>query len=178
MAQPAREVIADAVQDIVEAELVEDQAPPKSKASGTVAKRGPKTHGKEGGSLTHLTSRTFRMPTRAPQIDKELNDVIEKMNEEFIDCRDYGHKWRSLNASWSRRDNCYTVELMCNSCGTRRTRYIGAHGELLSNSYGYAEGYQMPSGRGRMTGEDRNALRFASLRRIMARTSANMITED
>ena len=95
--------------------------------------------------------------------ERLLEEAIEKMPPEFIECRDLGHSWRKRNARWIASDNCYEQTLQCARCSTERVRFLGRYGAILESHYGYAEGYTV-KGIGRFTTSDRDAVRLASIR--------------
>lgn len=109
-----------------------------------------------------------RAPTKPPKAPakSELDRVLDELSVEYLQCRDWGHSWRPFSALWQAQDNCYCSILRCARCGTERTRYIGSRGQLLGNNYQYADGYTM-AGQGRMTSEDRDHIRYASIQKIL-----------
>ena len=53
---------------------------------------------------------------------------------------------------------------------TKRHQVLDPYGRIVSNQYDYPEGYQMPPGQGRITGDGRGILRVASIRHDIAAT--------
>lgn len=83
----------------------------------------------------------------------------------YADCRDLGHSWRAINA-WKER-GIFIETLQCSRCSCEKDR--GFHpktGALLqiNRRTKYPEGYLLPKGSGRMTQEDRAAIRLSRLR--------------
>lgn len=103
----------------------------------------------------------------APQVS-EFEQRVYAMPLEFIQCRDYMHSWRPLSARWMPSFNYFEQVLICGRCRTTKERKIGRRGQILESHYTYADDYQMPKGQGRMTGTDRDVLRLASVRAVLA----------
>lgn len=101
----------------------------------------------------------------------ELAVLIERMTDNYLQCRDWGHSWRPYTASWDTAERCYISRLRCSRCRTQRVRYIGQAGQLLGSHYDYAAGY-LVQGLGRLTGEDRAVLRLASVQRVLVEDTA------
>lgn len=91
--------------------------------------------------------------------------LLPGLPDEFVQCRDWGHAWRSLNARRN-DDGSYLVTLRCQRCDCRRTRTISARGAVLATGYDYPDGYLL-NGLGRLTGSDRDTLRLDSVRRTL-----------
>lgn len=92
--------------------------------------------------------------------------ALVAMADEHLLCRDFGHSWRPWAAEWIPQRRQYAEALVCSRCTSVRHRLLDEYGALLGNSYTYAEGY-LVHGLGRLTGDDRNDLRLASLRAVM-----------
>lgn len=97
----------------------------------------------------------------------DLDRALDQLNDAFIQCRDFGHSWRPYSARWDQQDLCYVQELRCSRCKTIRSRLLGKRGELLGSSYDYPEGYTMPHGIGRLTGHDKDAIRYRSILKLL-----------
>ncbi|MYV98002.1 hypothetical protein [Streptomyces sp. SID3343] len=78
-------------------------------------------------------------------------------------CRELGHNWGPHSARVVDGGGFDRV-LRCRRCPTRRHQVLDAYGRIVSNSYDYPEGYQMPAGQGRITGDGRGVLRVTSIR--------------
>lgn len=105
-------------------------------------------------------------PGRDPNLDVE--SVIADMPDNFIQCRDFNHSWRSHNANYDAGSQSYDVTLKCTRCKAERIRTIDSHGGLVSSHYDYKDGYLI-KGMGRLTGNDRNALRLNSVLRVLGK---------
>jgi hypothetical protein len=95
--------------------------------------------------------------------------ALAAMADEHLICRDFGHSWRPWSAEWIPQRRQYAEALVCTRCNSVRQRLLDEFGALLGNSYTYAEGY-LVHGIGRLTGDDRNDLRLASLRALLDAT--------
>lgn len=96
----------------------------------------------------------------ARQRRAELGKAIEGMPSEHVHCRDYGHSWAPHSAQ--RIGKGFDQILRCTRCQTHRHRVLDRFGEVITNSYQYAEGY-LVEGLGRLNGTDRGTLRIASI---------------
>lgn len=103
-------------------------------------------------------------PGRHPDFD--LPQAIEAMPDHFIQCRDFSHSWRPHDARYVPDERCYEQIIRCSRCKTTRARLIDTDGQLVSNSYDYADGY-LQKGMGRLTPADRDSLRLASVTRMV-----------
>ena len=91
----------------------------------------------------------------------DITTAITNMNDTHRQCRNYGHSWEPRWARWLPRRAGIEEGLVCKRCGTERWRVITKHEDVLSSRYVYPEGYRI-EGLGRLTGEGRGALRWAS----------------
>jgi hypothetical protein len=101
-------------------------------------------------------------PTPTPNVD----DLIDHMQLNHLQCRDFGHAWRPWNATWSNEDRCYHAQLRCSRCKTVRVRLIGQNGALIDTHYDYPDGY-LVKGMGRLTGTDRDHVRLVSVTALL-----------
>lgn len=96
----------------------------------------------------------------------DLEAAIHDMSSDYIQCRDFGHQWRSVGATWVAADNRYETSLRCIRCGTDRIRYIGRDGGLMRSKYDYSDGYVV-KGMGRLDGHERDMIRLESVLRVL-----------
>ena len=94
------------------------------------------------------------------------------MRLDHLQCRDFGHSWRPFSAWFHQEHKEFVQTLRCQRCTSTRTRYLSARGAIIQSSYDYADGYTMPRGLGRMTGEDRDHIRLQSVLRTMPEDTA------
>jgi len=104
----------------------------------------------------------------APKSDAQ--EFAEGLPTAFLQCRDYGHSWRPYTASWSSEQACWERALKCIRCTAERTQRLSRSGEILRGHYVYPEGYLHAPGLGRLTGQDRDALRLESTVRVATGT--------
>lgn len=90
----------------------------------------------------------------------EIEGVLYGMPKVNIHCRDYGHSWAPHTAQ--RLGRGFDQILRCTRCTTERHRVLDRFGDVVTNSYHYAEGY-LVEGLGRLNGTDRGTLRIASI---------------
>jgi hypothetical protein len=105
-----------------------------------------------------------RRPVRFADLGA-IQDALEDMEGEYLECRDYQHSWRPLSAARN-EDGTFTRTRRCSRCGTRKEETLSGRGAILSGRYIYPVGY-LVKGLGRIAGEGRDALRLASVTRLM-----------
>jgi hypothetical protein len=65
----------------------------------------------------------------------------EGLSDKQLHCRELGHNWRPLAASWDRKAGVFDRRLRCPTCRTERVQVLSKRGEVVSNRYVYAKGY-------------------------------------
>jgi hypothetical protein len=106
-------------------------------------------------------------PPPPPPLDK----VLDHTDPDYLECRDYGHVWKSYGARWFDALRLYEQQLRCPRCGTVRIRQLSSTGRPLHGGYDYPEGYLMPKGTGRLTSGDRDGIRLRTLLRVLDKTA-------
>lgn len=101
--------------------------------------------------------------TRASQIA----DIAERYPDNFVECRDIGHSWRTRNASWLQGGGIERV-LGCIRCETTRIQILDKEGYVIAGHYDYADGYTI-HGVGGLKAPDRAEFRRASVTRFMSK---------
>lgn len=95
-----------------------------------------------------------------------IPSYIQSYERTYWQCRDLGHTWDYTKVTLVRNKNKklrgYSQEMVCNSCGTLKTRWIEPNGDLGSAHYTYPEGYLIPSELGSLR-EDKPLLRLVML---------------
>lgn len=75
---------------------------------------------------------------------------IEKIDQQYLTCRTYGHPWQPLRVTPQRTDRGrlvgYHATLQCARCETERTQRLNSDGSLQGNTYRYPEGYLQKHG--------------------------------
>lgn len=106
-------------------------------------------------------------PPPDPTTQEALETALDHLSASYIQCRDFGHSWRPYSARLDAEMHCYVQELRCSRCTTIRARMIGLRGQLLDSHYDYPEGYTLPKGMGRLSGDDRDGIRYRSIVRLL-----------
>jgi hypothetical protein len=78
-----------------------------------------------------------------PASDEALSpqQFAHSLSERQLHCRELGHNWRPLTATYDRKARCYDRRLRCATCRTERVQVLSSRGEVLSNRYDYPKGY-------------------------------------
>jgi hypothetical protein len=99
---------------------------------------------------------------------RDVADALQRMTEQQVQCRDYGHSWKPWRAELFGKGGAkgYERALRCARCGTERWQTLTRYGEVVSGHYIYPDGY-LVKGLGRLTGEDRGLVRIASIERTL-----------
>ena len=84
----------------------------------------------------------------------------------WLQCRELGHNWGPHKASLNEEGGFDRI-LACRRCTAKRHQILDSYGRIVSNSYEYPDGYQMPPGQGRISGDARGVLRLASIQHTM-----------
>ena len=64
-----------------------------------------------------------------------------RLSDKALHCRELGHTWRPLAASWDAEARAFDRRLRCSSCRTERRQVLTATGHVVSNGYVYPAGY-------------------------------------
>jgi len=103
--------------------------------------------------------RTARKPKQPDGFDLK----VSAYPDENLRCRDTGHSWKPLTAKRITGGDIQRV-LVCANCEAKRNQTLDRMGYIVSTSYAYKVGYQLP-GIGRLTSAHRAVLRLASIGR-------------
>lgn len=98
----------------------------------------------------------------------EVEEFAVELPEEFLQCREMGHRWLPFQAT-ENPDSSFERVLRCPRCKTRKEQQISSRGVILSTQYKHPEGY-LHAGLGRIAGDGRGLLRLESIRRSIAKT--------
>jgi hypothetical protein len=63
------------------------------------------------------------------------------LSDKQLHCRELGHNWRPLTATYDRTAHVFDRRLRCPTCRTERVQMLSQRGEVLSNRYVYPKGY-------------------------------------
>jgi hypothetical protein len=97
----------------------------------------------------------------------DFGEWIETMKPEHMGCRDFGHVWRALTASFDKEHNSFTRTQKCQRCKANRTQTLSNEGLMGGTSYTYPDGYKAPEGSGRWDRDARAALRLVATLRMI-----------
>ena len=70
-----------------------------------------------------------------------VDTFAARLTDKALHCRELGHTWRPLVASWDASARAFDRRLRCSSCRTERIQILSAHGAVVSNHYRYPDGY-------------------------------------
>lgn len=96
----------------------------------------------------------------------DLDQVIDGMPVEFVQCRDFLHGWRSFTA---RRvhDGMIEQTQRCSRCRSTRTRTLNSRGGVVYTwKISYVDGYLI-KGLGRIVGADMDHVRLRSVEHLL-----------
>ena len=96
---------------------------------------------------------------------QRLRDIAKRYPDSYLACRDHGHSWQPLDASFLQDGNIERI-LGCVRCEARRVQRLDKQGYLLGGHYDYADGYAMV-GIGRLDTDGKAIMRRTSVQRMM-----------
>lgn len=100
---------------------------------------------------------------------RELRSWAKTLPDEFLDCRDLGHHWRSFTVRKDKAIRGYVRVHRCSSCGMLREQDLASSGRIIGSArYSKVEGYPRPAGSGYYDSDARAAVRLESLQRGMS----------
>jgi len=70
-----------------------------------------------------------------------VDTFAARLSDKALHCRELGHVWRPLTASWEAEARAFHRRLRCSSCRTERVQVLSARGGVLTNRYVYPAGY-------------------------------------
>lgn len=80
-------------------------------------------------------------PVEDPGTPVAVDVFASRLSDRALHCRELGHTWRPLAASWDAEARAFDRRLRCSSCRTERRQVLSARGGVLSNRYVYPAGY-------------------------------------
>lgn len=95
----------------------------------------------------------------------------DDMPARWVTCRELGHVWNAHTASVN-RDGGFDRALKCSNCDSLKNQVLDSRGCLISTSYTYTEGYQLPKGTGRITSDGKGIFRLAALHKQIGQQAA------
>jgi hypothetical protein len=107
--------------------------------------------------------------SRVPDDPKQpvtVDTFAARLSDKALHCRELGHTWRPLVASWEPESRTFHRALRCSSCRTERRQVLNSHGGVVSNGYVYPEGYLASNVEGVLSGR-RDVFRLEAVIRTM-----------
>lgn len=96
----------------------------------------------------------------------DVEAEVREWDNEVLECRTYNHKWAPQRATWNAEYRYYHIVQICTSCKSERTMDMDGHGHLISRpTIDYVDGYLMPAGLGRISGDAKDVVRLAAVTR-------------
>lgn len=86
-------------------------------------------------------TRHLRRVTDEPGGLIPVDTFAARLTDKVLRCRELGHQWRPLVATWEPDSRTFHRALRCPSCHTERRQVLNAHGGVVSNGYVYPAGY-------------------------------------
>jgi hypothetical protein len=115
-------------------------------------------------------ARQGRHLTRVPDGDSTEPVPVEtfaaRLTDKALRCRELGHQWRPLVATWEPESRTFHRALRCPSCRSERRQVLNAHGGVVSNTYVYPDGYLATHVEGAVSGR-RDVFRLEAVIRTM-----------
>lgn len=71
----------------------------------------------------------------------QADTFAARLSDKALHCRELGHVWRPLVATWEADARAFHRRLRCASCRTERVQVLTARGHVVSNRYVYPDGY-------------------------------------
>lgn len=100
----------------------------------------------------------------------EIAAFAHDLPEEFLLCREMGHRWLPHDAE-EFSDGSFMRVLRCPRCKTRKVQDISRRGVIERTRYRHPDGY-LHEGMGRIAGDGRGVLRLESIRRTITKVEA------
>ena len=103
----------------------------------------------------------------------------QRLDDTHVLCRTYGHTWNPVNVVRTLNSRGRPIEyrayLHCSRCDANRTQRLDAYGDIVGNTYRYAEGYTKRPDEERITRAD---ARHEYIERLSERLSLIDIEEE
>lgn len=96
------------------------------------------------------------------------------LSSKALHCRELGHNWRPLRASWDDVARAFDRTLRCSNCRSERVQVLDASGHPVSNRYNYAPGYLATNVEPVGLAALRDSFRLESLSRFLETTPHNL----
>lgn len=110
-------------------------------------------------------------PSPAMTGEAKAQDVAvwaQRLKEEYLHCRDFGHTWQPFRAWWDTDDRLFVEVIRCRRCKANTTRHLNRSGHVMTRNTSYPDGYLAPDGTGRLTLDNKDSLRLVTVTRLIA----------
>lgn len=105
----------------------------------------------------------------------EVRQFATELPEEYLQCRDSGHRWLPHDAA-KHPDGSYSRVMRCPRCRTRKEQDIDSRGAIVGTQYKHPEGY-LHQGQGRIAGDGKGILRLESIHRALIKKEQRPATK-
>jgi hypothetical protein len=95
-----------------------------------------------------------------------VDTFAARLSDKALHCRELGHTWRPLVASWEPESRSFHRRLRCASCRTERAQVLTGRGHIVSNHYVYPRGYLATNVEGAVSGR-RDVFRLEAVLRTL-----------
>lgn len=95
-----------------------------------------------------------------------VDTFAARLTDKALRCRELGHQWRPLVATWEPESRSFHRRLRCPSCTTERVQVLNSRGGVVSNHYVYPRGYLATHVEGMLRGS-RDVFRLEAVIRTM-----------
>ena len=96
----------------------------------------------------------------------EVEQFVGTLPTEYVQCRELGHPWQPHTAQ--RLDYGFERTLLCPRCTAEKRQTLDSRGHQVgAPKIEYPEGYLNTPGHGRIDGTGRDAIRLASITRLI-----------
>lgn len=99
--------------------------------------------------------------------DRAIREVVGKIPNEYVECRDLGHAWRDHRVESLKGG--FVQTLICQRCPVQKERVLNRHGDQVQHpKYIYPEGYVV-KGLGFLSHDERSEVRLRAVQQKIAR---------
>lgn len=105
-----------------------------------------------------------------------VDTFAARLSDRVLHCRELGHTWRPLVATWEPESRSFHRALRCPSCHTERRQVLSSRGHVVSNSYVYPKGYLATNVDGIVGGRD--AFRLEAVIRTLDDSDVRRIRKE
>jgi len=96
---------------------------------------------------------------------QRVRDIAKRYPDDFIACRDSGHRWKPVEAAWLQDGHIERI-LECDRCDAQRIQILDKNGYVVAGTYHYSDGYTM-TGVGRLDTDGRAIIRRTAVLKLL-----------